>query len=122
MEINHNEVRVGNYVNLHRKYIDPKIIVERISEGHSIHLIGCGEWIATGITLTERILLKCGLERASEFGHQAFWINKDWKIYYCAFNEGARFIDRGWISNMPYLHQLQNLYYSLTGEELEVNL
>jgi hypothetical protein len=75
-----------------------------------------------GVPLTEKILLKCGLERAKEYGIHSFWVNKGWKIYYCAFNKGARFIERGWIADMQYLHQLQNLYFALTGTELEVNL
>nr|DAH30074.1 MAG TPA: hypothetical protein [Caudoviricetes sp.] len=71
------------------------------------------------IPLTKELLLKCGFEE--EFGG----------IIYYNRNQGIEFnFSNGWctasrgeydIVDVQYLHQLQNLYFALTGEELEVN-
>jgi hypothetical protein len=72
------------------------------------------------IALTPEILDKCGFKKdysglvlpdkmslsfsvTKEFGYLACWQDKCLHLPY----------------NIKYLHQLQNLYYSLTGEELE---
>lgn len=67
------------------------------------------------IPLTEELLLKCGFEK-----HK-------WGIitYYNSLLElDADFHLKGVDYNIQvkYLHQLQNLYFDFTGEELEVNL
>lgn len=68
------------------------------------------------VELTEDLLLKCG------------FVKKD---NYCFYYNGIRLIpirDLYLRGNFPiradikYLHQLQNLYYALTGQELEINL
>jgi hypothetical protein len=40
-------------------------------------------------------------------------------LYVLYINAGTSFVR---LTDVPYLHQLQNLYHSLTGEELTVNL
>lgn len=70
-----------------------------------------------GIPLDESLLLKCGF--VEKYDITGFYILKDWGVYYCTYNKGIRFIDKGWICDVQYLHQLMNLYYVLTGEELE---
>ena len=74
------------------------------------------------IELTEEILLKCGFVK----------IENNWKVLDIVF------ASLGWerlagmvltlehesvyLPHIKYLHQLQNLYFALTGEELEINL
>lgn len=68
------------------------------------------------IPLSEELLLKCGFEK-----HQ--W--GDAVIYYSPLLElDAHFCLKGVDYNIQVksLHQLQNLYFDLTGKELEVNL
>lgn len=68
------------------------------------------------IPLTEEILLKCGLEyQRPDFIKGSFAI-RDFDGGYIYLNG----LDGGLI--YEYLHQLQNLYFALTGEELEVKL
>lgn len=113
------ELRVGNLV-LHNKQIFE--IYDIISTQDSV-IIGQGD--DTGglqevfiseiepIQLTEDILLKCEFEKDDCFYHlNGIWISNFYEDYYSldGFEE----------SIIKFLHQLQNLYFSLTGQELYV--
>lgn len=110
-----NELRIGNWV---------------IDE----HLDGIGNagfWrlqqVETRLTedyepipLTEEILLKCGFE-----------YNKHYDSYVKETDRASEFIIRAkdfvmcdidLIVKLKHLHQLQNLYFALTGEELNIEL
>ena len=72
------------------------------------------------IPLTEEILLKCGFE-----------YNKHYDSYVKETDKASEFIIRAkdfvmcdidLIVKLRHLHQLQNLYFALTGEELEIEL
>lgn len=66
------------------------------------------------IKLTEEILLKCGFEKGLKyFSYKDFDI--DLKGWFGFNNMVAN-------ANIKHLHQLQNLYFALTNEELEINL
>lgn len=87
------------------------------------------------IKLTEDILLKCGFEKKESEGeiglHFEYFLKKYVSI---VFNYGAFHLvnididcDDLWSyynigTNITYLHQLQNLYFALNGEELEIDL
>ena len=66
------------------------------------------------IPLTEEILLKCGFEKLGLIKYElnGVALNIKWSSY---------FIHR-FETEIKYLHQLQNLYFALKGEELEINL
>jgi hypothetical protein len=66
-------------------------------------------WQAEPIPLTEEWLVKFGL-MSTELG---FWNNGD-AIYFDYGKENEKSIE------LKYVHQLQNLYFALTGEELEM--
>lgn len=71
----------------------------------------------SGIELTEGILLKCGFEEVYVgFEHQktAFWISDDFKE--------INYIQPAYNFEVKYLHELQNLFFAITKEELEVKL
>ena len=91
------------------------------------------EIIKSPIQLTEEILLKCGFsDKDYKQGYTGidyergamtfdFVLNKpgvmgNWNKCYTFSLPDYRFV------NIDYLHQLQNLYFDLTGEELEVEL
>jgi len=126
------ELRLGNYIKL-EKYLNDG---DRVFK---VEIFGVNNRISTScinkdgeerfvfmklpyepIQLTEEILLKCGFEK----------IRTDY------FIEGIRFyvskpdnfddfvlVDKDSVLTIvKHLHQLQNLYFSLTGEELKVNL
>lgn len=82
-------------------------------------------WQAEPIPLTEEILLKFGFEKikSDEYPHK-FIINKDMRdeveienlnAQNCfVFSHGKKFSS----IKIEYVHQLQNLHFSLTGKEL----
>ena len=87
----------------------------------------------TGISLTEEILLKCGFIKTEEY----YAANEENIDVYTKGSFDVAFIDNEyklWIeidedsyynfawTKIKYVHQLQNLYFTLTGQELEINL
>lgn len=90
------------------------------------------------IPLSEDILLKCGFEKILTFNewrrnkilkHEHFnfplYEHEKINMYLYPFFGGNFLFYNGCtmnVSHIPYLHQLQNLYYAITGKELEINL
>jgi hypothetical protein len=82
-----------------------------------------GQWIKhlEPIPLTEEWLLKFGFENRPD-GICDHWhlginpITHDWMIE--LKNLGAGFFYRNGYFNIKYVHQIQNLYFALTNEEL----
>ena len=74
-------------------------------------------WKAEPIPLTEEWLVRAGFEKAIDSN---LWVNDSY--YQLTFNSqigASLYEDEYWIkSNIIYLHSLQNLYFALTGEEL----
>lgn len=68
------------------------------------------------IPLTEEILLNCGFIPCSiiddEFSLNGMTILKDWGVFTCKKTE----------VEIEYVHQLQNIFYILTNQELEIKL
>jgi len=118
-----NELRLGNYL---YGVITPRI-VKVISKDYYTDEHDNSTLIrdAKPIQLTEDILLKCGFERirnnyiikVDDF----LWFGLDYEDYSLFIRDKygkdeivpTRYIDS--------LHQLQNLYFALTGEELNIN-
>lgn len=78
------------------------------------------------IPITEKILLDCGFEE-DDFDLGAFGIWQDKYEYVYQINEyslcfGQRIHYSNNIENIKHLHQLQNLFYSLCGKELELDI
>ena len=140
MEI--NELRIGNYVSFHNVFY--KIVeIEKdrvIIEYHNGETDYCHIDYIDPIELTEEVLVKIGFEREKElisiYFHLDCEIDVD-NIIYVKYNiypndlpllkirtsqyknyECFEFLKRG----VKYLHELQNAYYCLTGEELEIKL
>ena len=125
------ELRIGNYVNVFDKIDEIKSIDENEHGGfckfknnpYQYYLCHNGEALIKPIILTEEILLKFGFSSRG-----TFWLD----LY---LDEKTKFT-LGWhldgridfeisinkiyfdISHIKHIHQLQNLFYSLTGEEL----
>jgi len=104
-----NELRIGNWV-LSDRPIQIKSLTYQLPE-----------LLYIPIRLTPEILERCGFEpfnadyRKGNFkiysGHHEFF------FWYNDFEEN----ETGEVK-LNYLHQLQNLYFTLTGNELEINL
>lgn len=68
------------------------------------------------IPLTEEWLIKFGFEKVvKSFFIGGFEIYNDYGLYFYGLRDEG-LMDR----NMKYVNQLQNLYFSLTGEELTI--
>ena len=78
------------------------------------------EWQAEPIPLTEEILLKCGFYQENGVMSYATQDYSSVKITYETLAKYYRLYP--YTYRIDYLHQLQNLYFDLTGEELEVKL
>ena len=82
----------------------------------------CGIDELKPIELTEEILLKCGFDVNIDI----YYLPKMNGYFKKPFKEAEHFLYKSnssdKLSSVKHLHQLQNLYYALTGEELEINL
>lgn len=74
------------------------------------------------IPLTSEILEVCGFVKGSKvlYNKGDLYIERDGSKWDCWLHDGD--VYNFSIRPQKYLHQLQNLYYSLTGEELTVNI
>ena len=122
MKIKANELRIGNWY----KGVSRDIFLK--ADGRMIAQLQEGILVAQAIPLTEEILLKCGFENSNRdfFEKRAMQRGK----INISFNKGVmEFLELGTSNHYifgsvkhTHLHQLQNLYFSLTGEELEIKL
>lgn len=122
--ISANELRIGNWIYDKQKdqYVELTGIVETNQEiwvsyanGSSIYKTTI--WNVEPIPLTEEILLKCGFE-----------LNKE-KTLFETDSCGIRLMNISNLyfkanfpikSDIVHLHQLQNLFFALIGQELQV--
>ena len=101
-----NELRIGNKLqdsNGHYYEVDHGLISQ-------ICVVSGDDFY--GIPLTPEILEKAGFVKSDgEFG---WWLSK--KVI------SGFYYDNTFITRIKSLHQLQNLYFALTGEELPIEL
>lgn len=117
-----NELRLGNLlknsgslmkvVSLDIRYKNPScVVVEKLKGQHT------NVFRHDPIPITEEWLLRMGLEK-HEFdnGKPNQYRFKEILIVI----RDSKFVDYGSSVVLPYVHTLQNLYFALTGEELEI--
>jgi hypothetical protein len=120
------ELKIGNYVS-HEDYSCESFIVTSIElddYGYAIMTSGGknGEWInsvdiVTPIPLTEEWLLKFGWDKL-ELIDRTIGYNK-YALFIGYRNHNLRLMGSNiHIINIKYVHQLQNIFYALTNEEL----
>ena len=139
-----NELRIGNIVtDVFYEHFKTEIKVDSVnSKGINLEITDDGNWPELsqhfitpvygfeklhGIPLTPEILEKCGFLKCINADDAVLFKKQYFEIEYMEFaseqNNGFYYDN-----NTPYelhiksLHQLQNLYFALTGEELEINL
>jgi hypothetical protein len=114
------ELRIGNWVEI--QGLESKIILVD-TEGCICENEYCEDFENNNITqnlqpipLTEEWLLKFGFEYSDLNGDSGLWKIPPFQIYgkYNQFIYDYRL-------DVNYVHQLQNLYFALTGEELNQN-
>jgi hypothetical protein len=118
MTVKANELRIGNLV----QQDDGKVYSIKASQLHNNEVLGRWPIQINPIPLTEEWLLRFGFElRAdriknihyTEYGIGKFIIATHQEVdYWCLL---------GYEVNIKDIHQLQNLYFALTGEELKLN-
>lgn len=112
------DLRIGNYYNqfgnIHQANGGVISELEKAPEGQL--------WCKP-IPLTEKWLLKMGFE--SEIGADCLFLKiemSDVKIRFDKFGIRIGFAHYYRTPYVKYVHQLQNLYYALTNEELKISL
>lgn len=115
--INRKDLRIGNFVELNGE-IKP---VEAIGYD-KISVIG-RYWLddqLNPIPLTEEILIKCGFEKEETIYYFPLELSKFYiRNPYKGSNIWRIKTDpENTIAEVCFLHQLQNLYFALTGQEL----
>ena len=125
-----NELRIGNYINLHRYFTDDnKNGIQKFSFD-----LSDGIKRMTPIPLTEEILLKCGfIKDFIDYKHDYIDIidwcipnNGDYKFLFSidkeinAKDDNIKYFYEE--TEIKSLHHLQNIYWSITQKELEVKL
>lgn len=135
-----SELRIGNYVECNGiNVIITELLSPRPRKPDYFNNVPVVELFYGGLTnallseinpipLTEEILLKCGFEINGKY-YRSKYIQDSIKLIY-DFNQRVLYFKyKGEFSPMiqiprtiESLHELQNLYHALTGEELEVHL
>ena len=127
--ISANELRIGNWVNIPECAINAQIVALTKTEffiEQDSHDLGDYELYflyesAHPIPLTPEILEKCGFEQdwvVVGEDREEFAI---WKKGSIIFNQRLE-ASVGWDDvDIKHLHQLQNLYFAMTGKELNYN-
>jgi hypothetical protein len=113
-----NELRVGNYVQL--PFENNRL---HIVTGYDIQFLrdGMDSNTMDGIKITEEWLLKLGFHEADRTGkYDDFSIGKHLylRLPICKHSEKDYWYALRGDVKIKYVHQLQNLYFALTGEEL----
>lgn len=117
-----NELRVGNHLFKYGEVV--KIVEIGIKhKGDTNYYLrsendNCGYWIDqfNPIPLTEEILLKCGFLKCNFTENH--YDTKGMKIWKC---NDMFLCDKNGVV-IKSLHQLQNLYFALTNQELKIEL
>lgn len=123
-----NEIRISNLIQWEdesEEIISIKSIIHDSADEYLVKFAGGSAQLAEfkPIPLTEEWLLKFGfeIEKDPRVDHWHFGINpytQDWMILIKSL--GAGFFYQNGYFRIPYVHSLQNLYFALTGEELEL--
>ena len=122
------ELRIGNYV---QALLGEVMKVKQLGSFDNPGYIsaeneqGAAQNMFEPTPLTEDWLLRFGFEKARTFDHDNRYfigenpVTKDWMLYLTWLdNTDAPFYKNGF-HVIKYVHQLQNLYFALTGEELK---
>lgn len=145
------ELRLGNYVyvdNLHRPEVaniplrviglyidnDPLLNSIRVQTLWSKDNFGQAEQYIRPIPLTEELLEKCSLHNNPKGGQSRYHISGDMELIIPKIATQGIYVNDEWqiiienydywrpIVKTPYLHQLQNAFFLITGKDLTINL
>jgi hypothetical protein len=118
-------LRIGNFFKVQTLYATDENQFRKVTEIGKKQVQVDGKWVSPdkliSIHITKQVLLDSGFK---QFG----WIT-DSSVFECdhfkctLHEEGVNLFDDNLQNLKPlkYLHELQNLYFDLTGEELQIN-
>jgi hypothetical protein len=116
MELQSKELRIGNFIeNTDSQMASYMVVNADVIKQNELKMYASLE----PIPLTEEWLLKFGFEESMSWTYVIELQGNLKLVYYLG--------EKGWsigfktysdFSNLEYVHQLQNLYFALTGEEL----
>ena len=130
-----NELRIGNWI----KYEDKLVQVVQLSSlmilcqrDENQFLVNCAPKVFQPIELTEEVLVKIGFGKRND----CYTLSNEYIffVYYkdsfkqellaSVKRKGKYYYNTNELKNydIKYLHQLQNAYYCLTGQELNIEL
>ena len=123
-----NELRIGNYVNLMLNHEDYETLTITTKD---LEYIEKNQGDYQPIPLTEEWLLKFGFVKINHqmslndssmtYHYELNGDDRHWQLYFdgrvFSINESKL---RLFLHHNKYLHQLQNLYFAVTGEELKM--
>lgn len=128
------ELRIGNYV---RKVKDIQLSCDEVVKISSINkhgFLGLDllkdysiksipiDWIGS-IELTEEWLIKMGFEKHEYKVSDCDYFTKGFVVIMVKdnnFKASVSDLQSRYLTSIQYIHQLQNLYFALTGEELTI--
>lgn len=107
------ELRIGVIVD----YDGPKPVTRE-----DIRFLMFNIWDVDGVPLTEEWLIKLGFEQPEKHTYFSKEIReyKDFIVDYSDQSNDYFLCDTDVDTNIKYVHQLQNIYHALTGEELTI--
>ena len=116
------EIRIGNYVDKipYRGQDSNETRKDWIIGSHDIGFWHTEEFIYKPIPLTTEWLEKFGFERHSEIGHSHYFKDADYSIDIEHPGDDIYMYLKTRKVKLKYVHQLQNLYFCLTNEELKI--
>lgn len=117
-----NELRIGNLINYNEQYCkvvslyDDGIIWfdDKNNDSYSSEV-----YEPNPIPLTPEILEKAGFEKYEKIKDEC-WHKGNFEIFKTSSPGYSMDIEKDIYPELIYLHQLQNLYFALTGEELTI--
>lgn len=122
-----SELRIGNLIQSSDK-ITPVFHLDSDEDGFRINYTYDSEVVFSGIDITEEWLIKAGFEKEENDAPALSVWYEYWKEGFDIFTTGTEggaeneFCYGTFDNRIYYIHQLQNLYFALTGEELTFNL
>jgi hypothetical protein len=139
-KLHYRELMIGNYVKINNPKHRPNdngrlaITLEVRQDSVSLQLINdeCGinsfgqllEFIE-GVPLTEEILIKCGFVKKKQSSPEYWFKSSNKKFTFCKWKTNS-YINltncKGLSADIHYIHELQNLYFTLTKQHLEIKL
>lgn len=131
--MNPRAFRIGNLVEYDGRIFEIDSIAEEFPTLNTDEFgIGVVDWNnIKPIPLTEEWFLSFGAEKRSDkrvyltniikYGFGENPITKDWILLITYFKDDNIYFFQNGFHKLNFVHQLQNLYFALTGEELTLN-